>query len=109
MINKRAECLKKANECVNGARQHDYGNPEDNFALISRLWSEYLNGCGNDICISAVDVTNMMILLKAARSATGVGKLDNYVDIAGYSACAYEMLENDMVEDERIRNEQNSI
>ena len=32
---KREDILKTANECVNGSRQQDYGNPEDNFKQIA--------------------------------------------------------------------------
>ena len=37
-----------------------------------------------------LDAANMMILLKVARAA-GRYKCDNYVDIAGYAACAAEI------------------
>lgn len=83
--NDREECLRKANECVNGARISDYGVPEDNFSLIAGLWTEYTGHI-----ITAEDVTMMMVLLKAARVRTGYGSSDNYVDICGYAACAYE-------------------
>lgn len=33
----------------------------------------------------------MMILLKVARAATGKFNADNYIDIAGYAACACEI------------------
>lgn len=34
----------------------------------------------------------MMVLLKTARVSTGgVSHYDNYVDVAGYAACAYEI------------------
>lgn len=33
----------------------------------------------------------MMVLLKVARVSTGTTHLDNFVDVAGYAACAYEI------------------
>jgi hypothetical protein len=33
----------------------------------------------------------MMALLKVARIATGHGKADNWVDLAGYAACGGEL------------------
>lgn len=82
----REECLRTANECVNGAREADYGTPEDNFGLISDLWTEYLGQI-----ITTEDVAMMMVLLKVARARAGHGSADNFIDICGYAACAYEM------------------
>lgn len=42
--------------------------------------------------VTPIDVAMMMVLLKAARVSTGgVSHYDNYVDVAGYAACAYEI------------------
>lgn len=82
----RTDILKRANECVCGDREQDYGSPEDNFDRIAKLWSAYL---GTDI--SAVDVAMMMVMLKAARIKSGRLHEDNFVDGAGYFACAGEI------------------
>lgn len=50
------------------------------------MWSIYL-----DTAATPIDVAMMMVLLKAARVSTGTTHLDNFVDVAGYAACAYEM------------------
>lgn len=86
IMNKREECLRMANEIVNGAREKDYGTPEDNFQFIADQWASYLN-----YPIDRQDVANMMILLKIARTKTGTGTDDCFIDIAGYAACAHEM------------------
>lgn len=83
---KREEILDNAKKCVCGEREQDYGSPEDNFRLIAQLWTAYTR-----IPFSPVDVAMMMILLKTARIATGVGTMDSFVDIAGYAACAGEI------------------
>lgn len=83
--NLREECLRTANECVNGARDLVYGNPEYNFGLIADLWTDYLGHL-----ITKEDVTMMMVLLKVARVRSGAGNSDNFVDIAGYAACGFE-------------------
>ena len=91
----RAEILDEAKNIVTGFRETAYGKAEDNFKLIAKLWEAYLNGSNcsvGDCCIDAEDVANMMILLKVARNATGRGKDDNYIDIAGYAACGGELL-----------------
>lgn len=85
----RTEILKKANECVMGDREQDYGSPEDNFDIIAKLWSTYL-----DFDITAVDVAMMMSLLKVARVKSGRTHEDNFIDLAGYAACAGEIASN---------------
>ena len=85
-MTQREQILTEANKIVNGARNEEYGKPEDNFNLIAGFWSRYLNKA-----VTAHDVAIMMVLLKVARTKTGKGSLDNYVDIAGYAACAGEV------------------
>ena len=82
---KRAEILEAARKCVCGEREQEYGKPENNFALIGRLWEAYTGHS-----YSAKDVAMMLALLKVARIKTGV-KGDSFVDLAGYAACAGEI------------------
>lgn len=35
--------LHKAEECICVDREEQYGNPEDSFGMISKLWSIYLD------------------------------------------------------------------
>ena len=86
----RGEILHAAEQCVSGQRQEDYGTPEDNFAIIAAFWSTYLG-----YPVDSKDVALMMALLKIARSVTGKGSPDNYVDLAGYAACAGEIVTRD--------------
>lgn len=44
--------------------------------------------------MEAMDVANMMIMLKISRSVTSPDKADTWLDIAGYAALAGEMLAN---------------
>ena len=83
---KREEILDTAKEIVTGARETTYGSPEDCFTTIAGLWGSYLN-----TTISTTDVAMLMVLLKVARSRGNAGYADNYVDIAGYAACAGEL------------------
>ena len=82
----RANCLKKADECVNGKREQDYGSPESNFSRIAGLWSAYYG-----VPFSPTDVAMMMALLKIARIQTGTATEDSFVDLAGYAACGCEI------------------
>ena len=86
----REEILRSAAVMVTGERQDDYGRPEDNFERIANLWNSYLDR-RLDGRISGVDVAAMMALLKIARIASGHGKRDNWVDLAGYAACGGEI------------------
>lgn len=82
---KREEILNKALEIVKGAREEQYGTPEDCFYTIAQMWSAYLGKT-----LNSVDVAMMMILLKIVRSKNNQEYDDNYIDIAGYAACAGE-------------------
>jgi hypothetical protein len=90
----RAEILAKAQECVCGNREADYGSPERSFQAIADLWSAYLYNRQNfdeAYVINPKDVAVMMVLFKMARCATGRFKADNWVDAAGYCACGGEI------------------
>ena len=91
----RTEILEAAMRCVCGDREQDYGTPERNFELIGELWTKYLKAkCVSpeaDVCINGEDVATLMCLFKIARIATGRGKTDSFIDLAGYAACAGEL------------------
>ena len=94
--------LNTANDIINGDRKDEYGDAFDSFDRIAGLWSSYL-----DHHITPVDVAQMMILMKVSRGAN-VAKFnaiqeDSLVDIAGYSALAYQVSEN-YFKDEAARN-----
>lgn len=94
--------LNTANDIINGDRKDEYGDAFDSFDRIAGLWSSYL-----DHHITPVDVAQMMILMKVSRGAN-VAKFnaiqeDSLVDIAGYSALAYQVSEN-YFKDEAVHN-----
>jgi hypothetical protein len=82
----RAEILNNAISCVCTDREAQYGSPENNFGLIAKLWTTYL-----EQTISPEDVAMLMSLLKIARIKSGQTKADNYIDLAGYASCAGEL------------------
>lgn len=93
----RSEVLKEAEKCVCGQRQEDYGTPESSFEAIAALWNAWIRAAypkmrrfGECYTLTPKDVAMMMALLKVARAAAG-DKADNYVDLAGYAACAGEI------------------
>lgn len=94
----REEILTIAKEIICRDRNEQYGEPEDNFSIIAEYWSAYLNGkYRTGTPISSEDVANMMSLFKLGRITTSKNhKVDNYVDLAGYAACAAECVEQDL-------------
>lgn len=90
----REEILAAAKQCVCGDRNQDYGSPEKSFEMIAALWELYLRqkcADGAGVRLTAADVGAMMCLFKLARIATGHGKADNWIDLAGYAACGGEL------------------
>ena len=81
----RGTILDKAKETINGARKDAYGNPEDSFSAIAKLWTAYTG-----VTFTPHDVAMMMALLKVARIKAG-GTDDSFVDLAGYAACGAEI------------------
>lgn len=91
---KRKEVLDAAAKCVLSDRNHDYGDPEDNFRVTAAIMSAYLRGRGilsEDL--QPHDVAALMVGLKLARLCTSPAKADNWVDMVGYAACGAECAE----------------
>ena len=91
---KRDEILETAAKIVTGGRNKQYGEPEDNFAVIAEYWSTYLSqhSGGRVILLTPMDVAIMMALFKIGRITTaGQFGADSYVDCCGYAAIAGEI------------------
>ena len=86
----RQEVLTAAADCVLRNREADYGTPEQNFQNIASLWNTYIYAIDHR-SLFAHDVAALLALLKIARIASGNGKADNWVDLAGYAACGGEL------------------
>ncbi len=74
--------LEEAAKLIDGDRKGTYGEVSESFRRIAALWSGYLGHR-----VTALDVANLMILLKMSRTK-GVFHRDSYVDTAGYAALA---------------------
>ena len=84
---KPEEILKKASDIAEGKRSTH--GAENSFDLIAKFWTAYLQGAASlPGSLTDVDVAQLMVLLKVARSVCGGHNLDNYTDQAGYSAWA---------------------
>lgn len=88
----RKSILSDAEKCVCGTREQSYGSPENNFQVIAEFWRVYIMAkYGIDVPFAPDDSGIMLSLLKIARIASGQSKDDNYIDLAGYAACAGEI------------------
>ena len=89
----KEEILKKAKELISNDRNESHGDAFKNHAEIAEFWNLFLDDKLRPMAdITAKDVAIMMILLKISRSNQGKKfNLDNFVDMAGYSAIAGEI------------------
>lgn len=85
MVDRKA-ILQLTERAIMRDRNMTHGKPEDTFKMIADLWSVYLR-----IKVTPSDVAIMQGLLKIARSKHNPTNADNYVDLAGYAACAAEV------------------
>lgn len=84
---------------VTGDRDRTHGSKAENFGNIAVIWDAYmaqrirmyhLHGEEGQL-IRPQDVCALMILLKVARTLHGAHNPDDWMDTAGYAACAYEL------------------
>lgn len=91
---KAVEIATKAAEIVGGDRQKTHGDKVKNHAAIAQVWAGYFRAraiSGKYYEIGAEDVANLMELMKVARRLNGDFNPDDYIDGAGYAACAGEI------------------
>lgn len=84
------EIAEEALETINGDRQDQYGEPENNFRAIARLWTAYITNkwlslAETEFRLTDANVADMMVLFKMARLQTGTQKRDSSVDLLGYA------------------------
>lgn len=88
----RAEILAEASALTCGPRNADYGSPFLNLLNIAQMWEAYLSAkLGQDVKLEAADVANLNILQKMARTFKSPTHRDSFIDMAAYSAIAYEV------------------
>lgn len=86
------EIAQKAAELVGGDRAEQHGDKEKTFARIAAYWTTYIRSRPDpDAPLTSVDVGWMMADLKKARTQGGAFNIDDFIDGAGYIACAGEI------------------
>lgn len=88
------EIAAKAADLVGGDRAAQHGDKRDNFERIAHMWNAWLAiRHAPDEPLDAHDIGALMALMKLARTQSGSHNVDDYVDGAGYIACAGEIAE----------------
>lgn len=112
MTSFRRELLSTAADLVDGDRNVQYGDPNEDFRRTSIYWSTHLGGvlrrrlalCGYpgrdippemiihivDDLLKPHDVAIMMTMLKQSRLAWSPEVRDHWIDTAGYAGCGWD-------------------
>lgn len=90
---KAHEICSSAEALVGGDRQQTHGDKVENHEKIAAVWNGILAAAGKSPAspLDAHDVANLMEGLKLARRYSGRFNVDDYIDGAGYAACAGEI------------------
>ena len=109
----RRKLLEEAADLIDGDRNAQYGDPNDDFRRTATYWSTHLGGVFRrkasslgiepegetlfilDNLLDPHDVAIMMGQLKDSRLAWDPYKQDTWADKAGYSACGYDCVVQD--------------
>lgn len=111
--NPRRRVLYEAERLVNGDRNRQYGSPSSDFARTAAFWNTYLTGVFErklkaelspetravlEVLLDPHDVAIFMNLLKISRISWSPEKEDSWTDAAGYVACGWNCVVDEMVE-----------
>jgi hypothetical protein len=100
----RVDLLETALDAVFGWRGADYGAPEQSFSIIQTLWQTYLfnlDKTRGTLNLTEADIANLLILLKVARTLQKPEHKDSWVDVAGYAACGWDVVNRKRKDDMR--------
>lgn len=89
---KANDIILAAGLLVGGDRKAAYGDVVSGLTRIAIYWNAHLHATSNapPSPLTAEDVAKLMCLMKLARSETGPLRMDNYIDLAGWSSIAGE-------------------
>ena len=80
------DLLAEAANLIGRDRAHQHGDALECHRTVARLWSGYL-----ELEVTATDAALMLLLVKVARTRSGVLNMDDFRDGAGYAALAGEI------------------
>lgn len=88
------EMATRAAELIGGERDRQHGAKRDNFNRIAIGWNAWLAMRRDPAApLDGHDVGIMMAMFKFARTQSGEFNPDDYIDGAGYTACAGEVVQ----------------
>lgn len=77
---------------MHGERDAAYGAPTQNLANTAEMWTAQLrHKLRAGAVVEPHEVAALLISLKLARLVASPGKRDNWLDVAGYAACGWEV------------------
>jgi len=91
--NIRGKILAEVEGIINGKRNHDYGDPLEDFTTTAAFWQTYLTRImerRGALELLPHDVAAMMMLLKLARLTWTPDEKDHWKDAVGYGALGWE-------------------
>lgn len=107
---KRRKLLIEAADLVEGDRNAQYGDPNEDFRRTATYWSTHAGGILRrklnekninvneeilkivDTLFDPHDIAIMMVHLKTSRLAWSPDKEDSWKDAAGYMACGWDCI-----------------
>jgi len=87
----RIEALDKL-KLVLADRGDDYGSPLDNHQIVADLFNVVLTHHKRADKLEAEDTMLLMILIKVARLCNSPEHIDSWLDMAGYSVCGIDAI-----------------
>ena len=85
-LSEGSKMLAQASSLIDGERHGQHGPRQEQFASCAEAWAWWLG-----VQVTPHDVAMMNALQKMSRIKCGHHNRDNYVDIGGYDAIAYEL------------------
>lgn len=90
---KAKDILEKAATIVSNDRNASHGDLVETHKAIAAVWNGILDAAGKlEIPLDGHDVAMLMAGLKIARAYQGSYNEDDYTDLAGYAACAGQIM-----------------
>ena len=87
----REQLLQDVSKIITGDRNREYGEPDQNIGRTYEMLRAYL-GTRSGLELEPEDVCAFAIILKLGRLSHDSSKRDTWMDIAGYAACAGDVL-----------------
>ena len=92
----REQLLQDVSKIITGDRNREYGEPDQNIGRTYEMLRAYL-GSRSGLELEPEDVCAFAIILKLGRLSHDSSKRDTWMDIAGYAAVGWEVVEKNRI------------